>query len=436
MQSVEDYLVPTRSGLVYLTQREPIIKSHAWVEDIVVPDTGTISFLSTQSAYRTDSIIRYIGMTSASMLVMASGGDAEPMYFSKMNDDVEMRLAIASRKKQTMKQKTERQNDELNVGEEKEDIIGEIEQEAKTSNGSYVFSELVTFAYECNRTETVMEDAEERYDRLKKLGTDDIGLTFTNAIDMKYKAIGMTRDRIIESLGSDDAVRQEQVKRVIFDVMRGRYIGVIRSKYKSALVYPVTVKGLTWEDSLVKEEISTLTMYERTMGKLDGEGKRSEERIGLLLYDTDKKIIDVINDKAGKRKKKEREDTPLGVGLDALYAIPVSKDGIEALNDVMSEKTRKESEKEVSIQLIKEGRAKKNEEKIRWKMVRYDLFPLKTEIDGEKYFTAVGTRMEVKMIGQIKNVIRQDPEAKICIACHSWQREVYEKLIGAKTITV
>ena len=201
------------------------------------------------------------------------------------------------------------------------------------------------------------------------------------------------------------------------DYERCKTNGILDSKYKSVLLYGSHEVGISWNKWQIDKDVQLLLWWIVNRGYFKyGHKSYLPPQYGLLFVKNSRHFSLLFNDRA---KRLIVKDTYLGQGLDKLYIVPKTYEGIQYLRAIMTCDDDDLTEKVIETMVSKDfSRNEKGNTK---------LWPL-TSNTGMK--VAVGVQMDAVQMQFISEEINNSKgQSYFGVICLPWQKPYYEAAI-------
>lgn len=212
------------------------------------------------------------------------------------------------------------------------------------------------------------------------------------------------------------------------DTDRGRYSGLLQSRIRTLLLYPVHKPTLSWPKHLSKAEMIADARWKKM---LRPEFRTSSEREGLrgaLLIQSPARFRKIWRDPIAAW----RSQTELGFRFRHLYLLEIRHTGAESRRDIMLTGTedyfRRETEKVLNEGYCPFLSFERNTD------FYSDLFPVKAWIGEEWYYFMIGTRLDLRRSERMVSLMAEDTSFGCGVICEKWQHEYY-KIMMPEAVT-
>lgn len=209
------------------------------------------------------------------------------------------------------------------------------------------------------------------------------------------------------------------------DTDRGRFSGLLQSRVRTLLLYPVHKPTLTWPGQLSKAEMMA---DKRWKEKLKPEFREKSERAGLcgaLLIQSPARFKKIWKDPI----KALQSQTELGFRFKHLFVEEIGRTSAANLRDIMLTETEEYKEREIAQALQENFGAALGTKFVKNEGFYSDMFPLKAMIGETWFYFAVGKWIDIRQTERIISLMRKDTSFGAGMLCEKWQHEYYKIMI-------
>lgn len=224
-------------------------------------------------------------------------------------------------------------------------------------------------------------------------------LFFTDAITLK--------SRIIKSTDQRNEYRG------------GRFTGILESPLRTVITYAGDNRGMSWTRTATKTELAATRVYKARLRHYEAIPSQKPENMVIV-----KNAAQFTSLYLNERQKGNGE--PFASGYAACYIVPVSRNGIEQMRDIMLNETDA-YEKQLAASAVDSGLFCNNTGNDR------DLFPLTSNRTG--MHVMLGTFMDAVKLRRAAAVSEKRNNG-FGVICKPWQADYYARVIPGITTFV
>lgn len=218
------------------------------------------------------------------------------------------------------------------------------------------------------------------------------------------------------------------------DTKRGRYAGLLQSRFRTLLLFDTRAPELNWPQSIGDAERDADKAWKDTLRDEFREQSVAEGTCGALLVTSPASLQKLWKDQL-KLIKKQSE---WGYYYNHLYLIEISNIGTDSLYEIMVNTTVDylESEKE---RILCDDFAESINSRFEINTGGYrEIFPLRCRIDGEAYQFAIGTWVDIRKVQRILRAEETEKKhgetLRFGIVCLPWQEPYYRVMLPHSVI--
>lgn len=231
------------------------------------------------------------------------------------------------------------------------------------------------------------------------------------------------------------AIKNTEIKSIIetHDTERGRYSGLLQSRYKTLLLYSHHEPGMSWYDRISRIERESAIKWQQALNDAFGKYSMKEGISGAILTQSVSTFTKLYKDTPKMRSSQQH----FASNMDHLYVIPISFNGAMNMRDIMLH-TEQENNRRITEKAIEPTFARTIGKKAKFVLndsYHPELFPLYLEgndvedNDGKKFYFGIGNWMDIKLFQAIEKQLKLTDETyEFGVICEPWQAPFWEIL--------